>query len=65
MRLDGCDCALEEPRGVRLADEVHQYARDGDDDGCEVERPAPLLHVRHVFPNQQVWYGMGEYVHTS
>ena len=50
MRLDSGDFALEEPGGVRLADEVHQHARNGHDDGCEVERPAPALHVRHVHP---------------
>ena len=52
MRLDGCDCALEELRGVGFVDEGHQYAHDGDDDGCEVERPAPVLHVRYGFPPQ-------------
>lgn len=54
MRLDGRDSALEEPRGLGLADEGHQYARDGDDDARKVERPAPVRDVRYVSPLPQV-----------
>lgn len=49
MRLDSRDFTLEEPGGVGLADEVHQYAREGHDDRREVESPAPVLYIRHVF----------------
>lgn len=48
MRLDGGDFALEELGGVGFADEIHQHACNSHDDGREVKRPAPALHVRHV-----------------
>lgn len=48
VRLDSRDFALEELGGVGLADEVHQDARNGHDDGCEVESPAPVRRVRNL-----------------
>ena len=41
MRLDSSDFALEELGGVGFTDEIHQYACNGHDDGCEVENPTP------------------------
>ena len=49
MRIDRCDCALEEVGCVGFADEVHQYARHGHDNGREIKRPAPVRLIRCVF----------------
>ena len=49
VKPDSGDCALEEQRAVRLADEVHQHARNGHDDVCKVKRPASAMHVRLTF----------------
>ena len=48
MRIDSCDCALEEVGCVGLADEVHQYAHRGHDNGREIKRPAPVRRIRRV-----------------
>lgn len=45
MRLDSGDFTLEELGGVGFADEIHQHARNGHDDGCEVESPTPGEYI--------------------
>ena len=36
---------------MRFAHKVHQHTRDDHDDSCEVESPAPELHVRQSPPS--------------